>query len=198
MRAAICILWCVESGYSLQVYSNPPHRRNRYFRVVETALVLETAVLETRGFLNAARTPPRTHPHPSRGPPVLNSPLGEHPPSRHTHPMTSTSTSPSTSPSQAASVPQVLPPSTVSLHSASAHISSLFSLSPPAACPRRPRSMSPALHPRGPRTQSPPPPSCSPLRAHSSSTHHWSTPWVRGESSHATRPFSSPPVCLAV
>ena len=33
--------------------------------------------------------------------------------------------------------------------------------------------------------------------AHCSSTHHWSTPWVRGESSHATRPFSWPAVCSA-
>ena len=32
---------------TLACYSNPPRRRNRYFRVVETALVLETAVLET-------------------------------------------------------------------------------------------------------------------------------------------------------
>ena len=41
----MCVSVCVA-------YSNPPRRRNRYFRVVETALVLETAVLETHGFLN--------------------------------------------------------------------------------------------------------------------------------------------------
>lgn len=46
---------CGASHVAVCAYSNPPHRRNRYFRVVETALVLETAVLETRGFLNAAR-----------------------------------------------------------------------------------------------------------------------------------------------
>jgi hypothetical protein len=62
-----------EQGHSRGTFSGFQLGQYRYFCVVETAIVLETAVLETRGFLNAARletasanAPAPTHTHPPR------------------------------------------------------------------------------------------------------------------------------------
>ena len=50
----------------LASYSRPPHRRNLFFRAVETAAAQETAVLETHRFLRAPTQETRTHTHTPR------------------------------------------------------------------------------------------------------------------------------------
>ena len=170
----------------LASYSRPPHRRNLFFRAVETAAAQETAVLETHRFLRARRR--RRHKKPAH----------RHTPhARPTHPMRPRALQ-NTMAHCCASRPSTEASRTLAFHR--------------QLCPAPGARVSltwPGIsrHPAPARSAPSPLLSPVPFRApfsrgahsptHRSSPHHWSTPWVRGESSHATRPFSLPPVCLA-
>ena len=148
-------------------YSRPPHRRNRFFRAVETAVAQETAVLETRRFLRAPiqyKKPAHRHTH--------------HP--RPTHPMHQRALK-NTMARCCASRPSTEASRTL------AHHRHHLSRPPPRPSHGRLDQFIPRPLAAPPALSSPPSPSV--FRApfsrgahsptHRSSTHHWSTPWVR-------------------